>query len=168
MLHRSTRSIFKQSEAEGVSHSLADMSRREQKSRVSTAGPDDSFITNEHNTSRPSMLYNVLPSLVSSRIPALPSLRKSLNTKRQGKLNPLTEIPPRPRTPPPNYTSRPGSGTVTPNVFSGDADFDFSDDGSERIGSSSSANPPPFAIYETRTGINWKYARSGTDFGAAQ
>ena len=114
----------------------------------------------EQRNIRPSMLYHVLPTMVSNRIPTLPSLRRSLSGRRHVKSHSLTEIPV-PGTPPPHYTSRPGSGSATPNLNCGDTESDFSDDASERPSSSFGAAPPLFAAYETKTGISWKYASSG-------
>lgn len=119
---------------------------------IPTAG-EDRFIT-------PSMLYNVLPTLVSNRIPTIPSLRRSLSGKRHTKSHSLTEIP-APETPPPDYTSRAPSGSATPNNTFGETDYEFSDAASERPASSASTVPPPFASYETKTGIKWKYASQG-------
>lgn len=116
---------------------------------------------------RQSMLYQMLPSMVSSRLPTLPSLRQSLNDVRNGSAHnragsssDLSE----PETPPPSYTSQPGSGSVTPNEFSrafAVADFDISDDASEGSSSSGSSTPSR-PVYESGTGINWKYASQGT------
>ena len=114
----------------------------------------------EQRSVRPSMLYHVLPTMVSNRIPTIPSLRRSLSGKGHGKSKSLTELT-APETPPPHYTSRPGSGSATPNVLSELSEFDFSDDVSERPGSSVGAATPLFAPYETKTGISWKYATSG-------
>lgn len=120
---------------------------------------------------RPNMIYHILPTMVSDRIPTIPWLRKSLNDVRSRSLHSkspsLTESL-QLETPPPGYTSRPGSGSVTPQRLSlalEDADFDLLDDASERPSSSRSALAPPFPGYETTTGINWKYASQGTDGG---
>ncbi|CAO2655621.1 Nn.00g044240.m01.CDS01 [Neocucurbitaria sp. VM-36] len=130
--------------------------------RSDASGADLTLIPtiDEQRNIRPSMLYHVLPTMVSNRIPTLPSLRRSLSGRRHGKSHSLTEIPV-PATPPPHYTSRPGSGSATPNLNFGDTESDFSDDASERPSSSLGAAPPLFAAYETKTGISWKYASSG-------
>ncbi|KAH7350459.1 hypothetical protein BKA66DRAFT_476088 [Pyrenochaeta sp. MPI-SDFR-AT-0127] len=133
---------------------------RTEQTRASEADLIDLPVLKEHNGIRPSMLYNVLPTMVSNRIPTLPSLRGSLSGKRHSKSQSITELS-QPETPPPHYTSRPGSGSVTPHIVLGEAEFDFLEDGSERPGSSASAVPSLFASYETRTGISWKYASSG-------
>lgn len=125
--------------------------------------------TTELKNFRSSMIYQVLPAMVSSHLPTLPSIRRSIGEIRDrrfhSKSNSMTELPlPLPGTPPPGYTSRPSSGSASPNrrsVVVGEADLDFSDDASERPGSSMSMNPPPFAAYESKTGINWKYAGQG-------
>lgn len=116
-----------------------------------------------------SMIYQVLPGMVSSHFPMIASIRRSISEIRgrrlHSKTNSITELP-LPGTPPPGYTSRPSSGSATPNrrpIIAGEAELDFPDDVSERPGSSTSSNPPPFAAYETKTGINWKYAGQGTN-----
>ncbi|KAL1652389.1 hypothetical protein SLS61_004991 [Didymella pomorum] len=107
--------------------------------------------------------------MVSSHLPTIPSIRRSIGEIRDrrmhSKTNSLTELP-QPGTPPPGYSERPGSGSATPNRRSlvvGDADLEFADDASERPGSAMSSNPPPFSAYETKTGINWKYAGQGVN-----
>lgn len=127
----------------------------------------------EHKNTRPSMLYHMLPTMVSDRIPTLPSLRRSLNDARNrathSKSNSITELS-QPETPPPGYSSRPGSGCATPNRFSlafAETESDFSDDASERPSSSRSALPPSFGAHETVTGINWKYASQGKAYPVA-
>ena len=116
---------------------------------------------------RTSMIYQVLPTMVSSHLPTLPSLRRSIGEIRErglhSKKNSLSELP-LPGTPPPGYTSRPSSGSATPNrrsVVASEVDLDFADELSERPSSSMSSSPPPFAAYETKTGVNWKYAGQG-------
>lgn len=138
------------------------MSRIE-RSDLSEANLGLTCTMDEQWTVRPSVLYHVLPTMVSNRIPTIPSLRRSLSGKGHGKSNSLTELI-APETPPPHYTSRPGSGSGTPNVLHELSEFDFSDDASERPSSSMGIAPPLFAAYETKTGISWKYASSGTDY----
>lgn len=121
----------------------------------------------EEKSVRPSMLYSVLPILVSNHLPTISSLRQSLNDVRSrgshSKSASVTEIP-QPETPPPGYSSRPGSGAVTPHSLSaalGEAEFDFTDEASERPESSTSTHPSAFDVHETNTGIRWKYASLG-------
>lgn len=123
--------------------------------------------TTELKSVRTSMIYQVLPAMVSSHLPTIPSIRRSIGEIRDRRLHSkadsITELP-LPVTPPPGYTSRPSSGSASPNrrsIIVGEADLDFSDDASERPGSSMSSNPPPFAAYETKTGISWKHAGQG-------
>ena len=124
--------------------------------------------TTEFKNARTSMIYQVLPALVSSHLPTIPSIRRSIGEIRDRRLhskaNSISEIP-LPGTPPPGYTSRPSSGSATPHrhsLVSGEPDLDFPDDVSDRPGSSMSSNPPPFPTYEAKTGISWKYAGQGT------
>ncbi|KAF1845135.1 uncharacterized protein K460DRAFT_311205 [Cucurbitaria berberidis CBS 394.84] len=133
---------------------------RMERGNASEADLGLTYTIDEQRNVRPSMLYNVLPTMVSNRIPTISSLRQSFNGKRHGKSKSLTEML-APSTPPPHYTSRPGSGSVTPNLISAEMDFDFSDDASERPSSSIGAAPSLFAAYEAKTGVNWKYASSG-------
>lgn len=124
--------------------------------------------TTELKYFRSSMIYQVLPAMVSSHLPTIPSIRRSISEIRDRRLHSksssMSELP-LPGTPPPGYTSRPSSGTVSPNRRSlVEPDLDFADDVSERPSSSMSANPPPFAAtYESKTGINWKYAGQGVN-----
>jgi len=111
------------------------------------------------------MLYQVLPTALQSRIPALPSFRRSINdlrTKGQhGKSNSVPELL-RPVTPPPGYTTRPGSGSATPNRLSLTSTTslfeDMEDDPEEVEGMNI---PSAVAAYETVSGVNWQYARHG-------
>lgn len=124
--------------------------------------------TTEFKNARTSMIYQVLPALVSSHLPTIPSIRRSIGEIRDrrfhSKANSISEIP-LPGTPPPGYTSRPSSGSATlhrHSLVAGEPDLDFPDDVSDRPGSSMSSNPPPFPTYETKTGISWRYAGQGT------
>jgi hypothetical protein len=107
-----------------------------------------------------SMIYHVLPAVLSSRLPVLPSIRRSISDMRErgmcGKREEMVEEGV-PGTPPPGYTSRPGSGSATPEMCDvEDREEGFSDNVSERLLSS------PFAACERGTGVDWKYARQGT------
>lgn len=125
--------------------------------------------TTELKNARTSMIYQVLPTLVASHLPTIPSIRRSLGEIRERRLhsktNSINELP-QPESPPPGYASRPSSGSATPNrrsLIVGDVGFEFPDDISERPGSSMSSTAPPFSGYETKTGIDWKYAGQGTN-----
>ncbi|KAF2020837.1 hypothetical protein BU24DRAFT_416510 [Aaosphaeria arxii CBS 175.79] len=123
---------------------------------------------------QPSMIFSILPAVVQNRIPALPSLRRSitdLHTRTLHAKSPSIDteisVPP---TPPPRYCSRPGSGTATPTLLSltpadgeetDGEDASFQGSLSERPQSSSSTFLPPFSLSESETGINWKYANQG-------
>ncbi|CBX91587.1 predicted protein [Plenodomus lingam JN3] len=113
------------------------------------------------------MLYQMLPTVVTSRLPTLPSLRKSLNEVRNRGLHSKSSslsVASEPTTPPPGYSTRPGSSSATPNHFSlgfTETEFDFSDDASEQSSLSGSAPVPMLGAHETATGINWKYASQG-------
>jgi hypothetical protein len=125
--------------------------------------------TTELKNVRTSMIYQVLPAMVSSHLPTIPSIRRSINEIRGRRLHTKTNSISEnslPGTPPPSYTSRPSSGSATPNrqsLIAGETELDFLDDVSERPSSSMSSGPPPFSAYETKTGINWKYAGQGTN-----
>jgi hypothetical protein len=99
-----------------------------------------------------SMLYHVLPIIVQSRLPMLASLRRSISElhtrSSHSKSKSLPEMA-RPATPPPDYTSGPGSGSATPYRS------DFEDNGSRRDDTCTSPT------YERTSGINWQYARHG-------
>jgi hypothetical protein len=125
---------------------------------ISTSGIE------EQRNLKASMLYHVLPAMVRNRMPALPSLRRSVSEfhtrSLHSKNNSITEISV-PETPPPGYTSRPGSGSTTPHHPPTEPSmFDFEDDVS--VASSVPSTPaPPIISYETSTGINWQHARHG-------
>jgi hypothetical protein len=123
----------------------------------------------EETSYRPSMLYSVLPTVISNHLPSIASLRQSINDVRNrgshSKSASVDEIP-QPETPPPGYSSTPPSGSVTPyrlSVALGEADVEFVDDGPERPGSSGSALPQPYEAQESSCGIRWKYASLGME-----
>ena len=106
------------------------------------------------------MIHNVLPTVLSSRLPTLPSIRRSLSDMRERSYakRELAEEE-APGTPPPGYTSRPGSGSATPEMC---AMRDGEMEGSEFPGHvSERLLSPPFGASEVGTGVNWKYARQG-------
>lgn len=131
--------------------------------------PEQSSSKPDHKEIRPSMLYNLLPTVVQSHLPTFPSIRRSVSDLRgravhskSVSITPTdTETVP-PETPPPTYSSRRGSDGRRPaSIISTDAEeIEFQDDVSERPASSIST-PPPFTVSETVTGINWKYANQG-------
>jgi len=129
---------------------------------------DSSSLFEASMSPRPSMIFAILPAMVQNRIPTIPSLRRSISEIRErafyGKTDSLTTLP-SPETPPPEYTSRAGSGNVTPSrdsIASVETEYEFLDDASEQPGSSMGLGTPMFATYEKKTGISWKYASSGT------
>ncbi|KAF2110671.1 hypothetical protein BDV96DRAFT_500907 [Lophiotrema nucula] len=115
------------------------------------------------------MLYSVLPAIVQTRIPTLPSIRRSIVDLRgrnvQSKSFEGLSKSETPDSPPPQYTSRAGSSPPVPETAdsSDTEDVDFRDDASERPVSVSSAYTPPpsFPLSEAETGISWKYANQG-------
>lgn len=127
-------------------------------------------ITGESKKNRPSMIYSVLPVVLQNRIPTLPSLRRSISglhgRSRHGKSGSIDtdvfQIP----SPPPSYSSRPCSGSVSPDrnsiVLPDGEESEMRDDEFERS-SSSRYSPPPFSlsIAETESGVNWRYASQG-------
>jgi hypothetical protein len=145
------------------------MIRIERAEDFAAAFDSASLMDLETNSFRPSMLYSVLPTVVSNRLPIIPSLRQSLSDVRTrssyAKSNLVTELP-QPKTPPPGYSSIPPSGSVTPfrlSVALDEANLDFVDDISERPNSSGSTLPPAPDSHEMSTGIRWKYASLGKD-----
>lgn len=131
----------------------------------------------ESKEARPSMFYNVLPTAVQSRLPRLPSIRRSISsigeiggrtmhTKSRSIID--TDSDSGPGTPPPTYTSRRTSrqgsefrGSRASIISTDTEEMDFRDGMSERPVSSMST-PPPFTVSESMTGITWKYANQGT------
>lgn len=135
--------------------------------RISNVETETDFALEPPKPAQPSMLYQMLPTVVTSRLPTLPSLRKSLNEVRNRGLHSKSSslsVASEPTTPPPGYSTRPGSSSATPNHFSlgfTETEFDFSDDASEQSSLSGSAPVPMLGAHETATGINWKYASQG-------
>jgi hypothetical protein len=127
------------------------------------------FCVEEHTKSTASMFYQVLPAIVQSRMPILPSVRRSLNDFRtrglHSKHNSMSDIS-LPGTPPPGYTSKPGSGSATPHqctsLTSGTVS-DLEDNTSLASLRPSSHNLPTVDIEES-TGISWQHARHGMLF----
>jgi hypothetical protein len=113
----------------------------------------------ELHENKASMLFQVLPAIVQSRMPMLPSLRRSVSEYRtrgsHNKKHSLSELS-LPETPPPGYTSRPASGNTTPRPSSvtSASVFRFDDDVSV-------ASPAPITTFETASGISWQHARHG-------
>jgi hypothetical protein len=145
---------------------------------------ENSTNESDRKDTRTSMLYNVLPTMVQSRLPQLPSIRQSISSiremggramhaKSKSVIDTDTESSGR-ETPPPTYTSRRtsrwgsdanvGSRLSMMSTDTEEMDYrdgrDVRDDVSDRPMSSLST-PPPFAISESMTGINWKYANQG-------
>lgn len=122
-----------------------------------------------------SMLYNVLPMAVQSRIPSLPSLRRSVShfraqgaQHRKSNSNISAIDMQRPETPPPEYRSREGSGSNTPvrqpslamTPAERDATAEDEDVATQEI---MEEYQRTFASsYETTSGVNWSFARQGT------
>lgn len=118
---------------------------------------------------RSSMLYNVLPVMLQSRLPMLPSIRHALSEMRTPprSCSPMKSAPetPLPRSPPPGYTSRPTSivgsqCSSDPSTFDSAEEDELFQEATETPLSSINT-PPQFAISEMRTGIKWKYANQG-------
>jgi hypothetical protein len=114
---------------------------------------------NTHENNKISMLYQVLPAIVQSRMPILPFLRRSVSEYRtrgmHGKNGSLSEVVP--ETPPPVYTSRPVSSSnsqLRPLSVTSASVFDFEDD-------VSIASSTPTITYEASTGISWQHAKHG-------
>ncbi|KAF2659938.1 DEAD-domain-containing protein [Lophiostoma macrostomum CBS 122681] len=128
-------------------------------------------------TTKPSMLNFVVPAVVQSRIPTLPSIRRSvldfrvrqvqLKSEDENTEGP-SESKSRVSTPPPDYSSRPTSYLAGASqeslVFTDTEELELDEDitrpSSPRPSSVSSA-PPAFPLFESETGINWKYANQG-------
>ena len=132
----------------------------------------DALSTIAVDEKKSSILYNVLPSMVQSRLPRLPSIRRALIDIRSPALalhasrNVSEES--LPRTPPPDYTSRAASVAVSQRSLNHDSfdtveDEDPYEEGAEIPTRSFSTinTPPQFAVAESRTGINWRYANQG-------
>lgn len=119
-------------------------------------------------TKEPSMLYSMLPSAIKSRLPRLPSLRRSVS---------MYGLPTRRK----SADSRPSSGARTPEytfamVLAGGqlADQDdmggfypeslsnSSDDDLAPASSGKSRRTTGMELTENRSGIGWKFANQGT------
>ncbi|CAI6327287.1 unnamed protein product [Periconia digitata] len=118
----------------------------------------------EPHPNKTSMIFNVLPATVQSRIPAIPSIRKIVNGARSSKSasGPVEILVP--ETPPPGYTSRPGSARTRSSrdsIDSFDAELVVQECSYSRPQSTMSTPPSFFHVAESSTGINWKYANQG-------
>ena len=116
----------------------------------------------------PSMLYSMLPSAVQSRLPRLPSLRRSVSmyglaTRRK------------------SAVSRPASGARTPEYASAmvlssagalnteddiagyfvESISNSSDDDVPQTSTSKGRQPSGMELTESRSGIGWKFANQG-------
>lgn len=127
------------------------------------------FMIEERHKMHASILYHVLPTMVQTRMPTLPSFRRSLNGLRNRGLHGKSQSTPdisRPVTPPPGYSTRPGSGHASPERRASTTQgsmFDTLDDMAEGSSASVAASPAPmFTAYESRSGVNWQFARHGT------
>jgi hypothetical protein len=118
----------------------------------------------------PSLIYNVLPTVVQNRIPPIPSLRRAISDMRARKGGFGVNAESIPDSPPPNYTTNPSSAVSRSGENSNRSSVVFSDgDTSANDGyfghlghlGSEYNTPPVFSISERRTGINWKYAKQG-------
>jgi hypothetical protein len=126
-------------------------------------------------SSKHSMIYNALPTLVRNRIPALPSIRRTVGSIRARSISTKSlsedlELED-PLSPPPGYRSRPSSSASTElsrfSLTSVD-DTTLQEDALDRTRSSIGTpsplyafTPTPPGISEGRTGINWRYANQG-------
>ncbi|KAF1911336.1 hypothetical protein BDU57DRAFT_524404 [Ampelomyces quisqualis] len=117
-----------------------------------------------HAGPKGSMLYQVLPLIMQTRMPMLPSLRRSVSNFRTGRVHSKNHSMSEgslPKTPPPGYTSRPASGSTTPSQPTCTASmlaFDLGD----RIsiaGSEPSVRALSEPVYESSSGIQWQHAK---------
>lgn len=112
-----------------------------------------------------SIMYTILPPIVQSRIPKLPSIRQAVGRlRRSSSYASSISDSTRTRTPPPRYSSRPASAGE--NRWSMISDSEATDiSHNEEINfdhsPSSRSTPPTFLMSEDQSGINWKYANQG-------
>jgi hypothetical protein len=106
-----------------------------------------------------SLFFSALPKVVQNRIPVIPSIRRTISdyTKATESVYTPEGTVILPESPPPEYTSRPGSAGASPGLSIHNP---FEECGSIRE-QSSLGTPPAFNISEGSTGINWKYANQG-------
>jgi hypothetical protein len=110
------------------------------------------FESHEHIDLKANILYYFLPAIMQSRMPTLPSFRRSVHDSSPG-------------TPPPGYTSTPTSGSTTPECYRSVAAtsvFNDNDENGAPITTPGRAVfPQSGSPYECSTGINWQHARHG-------
>ncbi len=120
---------------------------------------------------RHTVLSKFLPAIVHSRIPRLPSLRRSLTSVSFSGKRPMQD-----RwsdrnlsgsaSPPPRYSQKPSHDgfVVYPVSDAEDSEGAISEGVTvhDRPSSSSNSPPPPFKPSEPESGIIWKYANQGT------
>lgn len=128
-----------------------------QSERPEEAERNPDFEASAPPSTRPSMLYHVLPAVITSRIPTIPSFRQSLAGNKHVRSSSLPDMS-IPGTPPPDYSSRPSSGWVTPLRLSNDSESEFLDAVSEQGSTSSDIR---YNTFENKTGIKWRYASLG-------
>ncbi|KAF2642731.1 hypothetical protein P280DRAFT_395343 [Massarina eburnea CBS 473.64] len=124
------------------------------------------------------MIFNVLPAVVQNRIPAIPSIRRTISDFRSpGRSVSVAEETVHYEDVPATCTSRPNSarssltrhsidplerelpvGECVPTRSQSSPGTPHSPIGTPH---SPIGTPPPFLVPERRTGINWKYANQG-------
>ncbi|PQE20113.1 glutathione-dependent formaldehyde-activating enzyme protein [Rutstroemia sp. NJR-2017a BBW] len=112
------------------------------------------------DTRESSMLYSLLPNVVQSRLPRIPSIRSSVGLQGIGKAASTGTTTPEPGYPP---ASLYGAGQTTASSDGGESGSYFADETlySEEDIPRTKARRELLELPETKTGIAWKFANQG-------
>jgi hypothetical protein len=127
---------------------------------------EGTFAFEQHTHPKASVLYQLLPATVQSRMAILYSLRRfahDFGTQGlQSKSSSIPEPAP-PGTPPPDYTSAPTSGNTTPKCHGSVANTSVFtvEHGVPMASSDLATSSQSISTYECSTDINWQHARHG-------
>ncbi|KAI9780971.1 MAG: hypothetical protein M1839_006410 [Geoglossum umbratile] len=129
----------------------------------------------------PSLLYSILPSSVKSRLPQLPSLRRSVSASSQKGRSAFLSLNCRrtqanqsgsactgfgTRTPPPAYSSALAISTALKSGTSDADDLEYLGNQLVAAGAQPFSTDPecgPICLFGTGTNIDWKFAAQGRD-----
>ncbi|KAI9741414.1 MAG: hypothetical protein M1818_004220 [Claussenomyces sp. TS43310] len=116
--------------------------------------------------SQESMLYSMLPAAVQSRLPRIPSLRRSVNMYGSATRTSKRATTSRPDTPPDDYRCAVVLRSATSNVKGGDVVDYYAEQTSEEEEDSgrfmsNRSERQGIDVTEGKSGIGWKYAGQG-------
>jgi hypothetical protein len=110
-------------------------------------------------TSKQSLIMRLVPQLVESRIPQVPSIRSSITRLRTPKDSENLRL--RSPSSPPSYSDRQPPNESIIEVEEGSSDMSCQAALEIRPSSSRSSTLPTYQETETSSGINWRFATQG-------